>query len=167
MKPVLATLALLSIVTFSCKKSEDNTSTNPPAGGGGTTTTERSWRVGGSSGTVYKVNNYTRSSETYSAYDTAGNSINFTFESYPPVTGSYKVIDDKATFGAKQVKVYVGKSGSSANTYVATGSNGVSADITVVTSNLGTQLKIVMPETWAVKLGGTDSVLIAATLSPL
>jgi len=159
MKPILATLVLLSLATFSCKKSDDNTS-NP---GGGTTTTERLWRVGGTTGTTYQVNNYTRANETYSAYDKDGNSINFTFASYPPATGSYKVIDDKATLGSNQVKVYIASFGSSAGTYTATGSNGVSADITVV----GTQLKIVLPETWAVKLGGTDSVKIAATLSPL
>lgn len=154
MKHFLSALSLLALATLSCNKPDNNN------GGGGTPSVERSWKIGSTS---HKVNNYAQSGETYSAYDVDGNSINFTFSSYPPAAGSYRVIADTATLGAGQVKVYTASFGSSANTYVATGSDGVNATISFESS----KIKIVLPDTWIRKLSGSDSLKVSATLSPL
>lgn len=150
-KYFLNALFLLSIATLSCNK---------PDGDGGITPVDRSWKVGS---TTYKVNNYSQSGETYSAYDTGGSSINFSFASYPPAAGSYRVVGDTATLGAGQVKVYVGSFGTSANTYCSTGSDGVSATVSFENS----KIRIVLPDTWAKKISGSsDSLKISATLAP-
>lgn len=159
MKTLFTALALLGIAVVSCKKSDDTNTGNGGSGGGGSNA--RTWTVGTRS---YTVNNYARSSETYSAYDIDANSINFTFSSYPPPAGSYRVVNDTADLGAGQVKVYTGSFGTSANTLKATGSDGASATVSYVND----KIRIVLPETRAAKSpGNVDSLKISATLSPL
>lgn len=149
MKYRLPALALLAAVTASCSKSDSST----PAAG-------RFWKVGD---TLHRVNNYSQSGRFYDAYDTSGASISFAFASYPPAAGSYRVVADTATVGAGQVKVNVGTFATSANNYVATGNDGVSATVSFENN----KIKIVLPDTWAKKqYGGTDSLKISATLAP-
>src|SRR5687768_14623498 len=95
MKNTLLLPIVLLLLTASCNKSDDDTNN---------TNTGSTWKVGS---TTYKVNNFTTASETYSAYDTAGNGISFSFSTFPPPAGTYAVIGNTASLGAGQVKAAV------------------------------------------------------------
>ncbi len=146
----ISTLLVLALgVTASCNKSEDNPVT-PPA-------TKSQWTLGSN---TYKVNNFTKTSDTYYAYDTAGNGIGFSFAPYPTAAGSFAVINDTVSLGPQQVKVFVFGS-NSGTTYFATGEDAKSAAV----SFDGSRIKIVLPEILVKR--GNDILKATANLDKL
>jgi hypothetical protein len=149
MKSLSTLLVLTVLATASCNKSEDNNATPPAA--------KSYWTLGSN---TYNVNNFTLANNTYYAYDTAGNGIGFSFEPYPTAAGSFAVINDTASLGPQQVKVfafgYV-----SGSTYFATGNDNKA----VAVSFEGSQIKIVMPDVWVKR--GNDSLKATANLDKL
>ncbi len=153
MKSLYTLLALALLATASCKKSEDN----GPQTGGPLPTQKSQWTLGS---TTYTVNNFAMANNTYSAYDKAGNGIGFSFEPYPTTAGSFKVINDTASLGPQQVKVFI-FGAQSGSTYFATGHDNKAA---AVSFDAG-RIKIVMPEAWVKK--GSDSLKATANLDTL
>ena len=147
MKNVLPALTLLSLLATSCSKSDDST---PQV-------KHNTWKLGT---TTYTVNNYaTNTTDDFQAYDKLGNGLNFSFASYPPADGNYRVVDRTASLGPNEMKVLAFGS-ASGSSYFATGSDNTVAVVKV----LGTsRVSISLPDTWVVK-GGTDSLKLSVDI---
>ena len=156
MKSLSALLILAIIGTASCKKTEDNT---PQTGGPIFSGQGRQWTIGDK---TYTVNNYSKTSDNnYTAYDTAGNGIGFSFSPYPTTADNYTIINDDSTVGPQQVSVFVFGS-VSGNTYFSTGTENKTAAISFENG----KIKIVLSGVWVKKAYSNDSLKASANLIP-
>ena len=154
MKSFVSSIAILLAIssTIACNKSDDD-STTPPATG------NKTWKLGT---TTYTVNNYARASETFQAYDAAGNGIHFSFATFPTTGGNYNVVNSSATLGANDVSILAFGS-NSGTSYFSTGNDNTVATVRIIgTSTLG----ITLPDTWVAK-PGADSLKLSANLGDL
>jgi hypothetical protein len=150
MKYLLPILVLIAASVSSCNKGGDTPDPDP-------ITSTRRWVVGND---TFSVNNYTRSLDTWYAYDGNNNNISFAFNSFPTSDGNYLVVDDFAGVGPGQVSIGTFGPKIIPNRF-ATGNSHTMIKVRVIDS----VLKITLPEMWAKDASG-DSVKFSADLNP-
>ena len=150
MKQLLPALSLICLLATSCSKSDDST----PA------VKNNTWKLGT---VTYTAKSYaTNTFDDYQVHDTLGNGLIFTFASYTPADGNYRIVDRTASLGANEMKVLAFGS-VPGNSYFTSGYDNTVATVKVLGS---ARINISLPDTWVAK-GGTDSLKLSVDIQSL
>jgi hypothetical protein len=163
MKKLFIASFVFSVLLGSCKKKEDATpapsSSSIPSNG---------WKLGTTTYTSVVVaksgpNSITAMDAMPSGGSPTANTFNVFFSAFPTASGSFSVVQypSATPLTATQIGVTAAIFASS-STYASTGTDGVSATVTVT----GGKIKVELPEVWVKKTGAssTDSLKLTGTL---
>jgi hypothetical protein len=167
MKKLLLSIVSAGILVASCSKKDDPAPTTP------TTTTPTiptdGWKLGATSYTSVVVartgpNSISAFDAVPSGSSPTSNTLNVFFSAFPTASGTFAIVQypSASPLTATQIGVTAAVTASS-STYASTGTDGISATVTVS----GGKIKVELPEVWVKKTGSgsTDSLKVTGTVT--
>ncbi len=158
MRKLILSMAAISLLAISCKKSS-STST-PPA----TTIPSNGWKLGTTSYSTVIATKL--GANLISAFDgmpsgstPAVNSFNVYFSALPTAGGTFHIKSYPSVLASNEIGISAGLYATS-TTYTTTGNDGIDATVTIT----GGKLKIVVPSVWVKKTSAADSLQLTGTL---